>query len=305
MKHIRIGTRGSKLALWQANFIASKLLAAGWNTQIVTIDTKGDKLLDVSISKIGSKGVFTEEIEDQLRSGSIDIAVHSAKDLQSSLPDDLELIACTERENPADILASYKTLLIDQPLTIGTSSTRRVALLKKYYPHFNIVSVRGNLQTRFEKMKNGACDALMLAYAGVYRMGFGENIVHQFPLDTFTPPTGQGIVAIEASVHLKPEIRTAVRAVINDENSEITLNTERAFLKVLEGGCSIPAFCHAEIVVEKLQVLAGLSTLDGSVIIRKSEITDIENGVEVGKSLALQILNEGGREILNEIRKSI
>src|SRR5436190_22264946 len=156
-KTIRIGTRGSKLALWQAEHVASLIKPSGYQTEIVPIETRGDKILDVSIAKIGSKGVFTEEIEAKLLDGSIDIAVHSAKDLSSTLPDELELIAFTERETANDVVLSFdKNFNLKQDdIKIGTSSTRRAAFLKHFYPNTEIVSIRGNVQTRVSKLKDG------------------------------------------------------------------------------------------------------------------------------------------------------
>src|SRR5687768_6275797 len=171
---IRIGTRGSKLALWQANHVAELIKPSGFRTEIIPIETKGDKILNVSIAKIGSKGVFTEEIEEKLLEGNIDIAVHSAKDLSSYIPDELELLAFTERETVNDVVISTdkKFKLENEGITIGTSSTRRVAFVKHFYPKANTVSIRGNLQTRIAKLQGGDCDALILAYAGVHRMGY-------------------------------------------------------------------------------------------------------------------------------------
>ncbi len=305
MKHIKIGTRGSKLALWQANYVASALLSRGWNTQIVTIDTRGDQQLDVSISKIGSKGVFTEEIEDCLRSGDIDIAVHSAKDMQSTLPDDLEIIAFTEREIPNDVLVAKKSVDLSKPIRIGTSSTRRVAMLKHYYPHLEIVPMRGNLQTRFKKLEEGQCDALMLAKAGVVRMGMQKYIVHEFPLDTFTPPVGQGVVAIEAKKDVLKTIRDICREAINHAPSEICLTAERSFLKILEGGCSIPAFAHAVLDGQKVKISAGLLSLDGTKIIRKSGVSEWSNSGDLGRATAEDLLTNGGAEMLEQIKREI
>jgi hydroxymethylbilane synthase len=176
-KTIRIGTRGSKLALWQAQHVADLIKPSGYQTEIVPIETRGDKILDVSIAKIGSKGVFTEEIEDKLIDGSIDIAVHSAKDLSSVIPDELELIAFTEREVANDVVLSFdKNFSLKQSgAVVGTSSTRRVAFLKHFYPEIIAKSIRGNLQTRVGKMKEGDCQALVLAYAGVHRMGYDDR----------------------------------------------------------------------------------------------------------------------------------
>ena len=167
---ITIATRKSKLAMWQTHRVAAMLNDSGIDTTIVSMETRGDKILDRSIAKIGSKGVFTEELEEQLASGATDIAVHSAKDMQSTLPHGFALIAFTERERSHDVLVGLDPGIdladTSRPLTIGTSSVRRVALLKHYYPHVEPVPMRGNLQTRVGKLEDGACDALMLAYAG-------------------------------------------------------------------------------------------------------------------------------------------
>ncbi|TAE98921.1 MAG: hydroxymethylbilane synthase, partial [Runella slithyformis] len=220
--HIKIGTRGSKLALWQAYYVQEKLENGGLSTEIVLIDTKGDQILDRSLSKIGSKGVFTQELEDQLRDGRIDIAVHSAKDLQSELDNDLELIAFTEREKANDVLVSFKKESnLNNPttqistLTIGTSSTRRVALLKHFYPHVKTVDMRGNLQTRLRKLEEGQCDALLLAYAGVHRMEYDSLITEHLSLSQFTPAVGQGSVAIECCQNMEAAKKARVRALLN------------------------------------------------------------------------------------------
>ena len=182
--HIRIGTRSSRLAVWQAEHIQSLLQEGGLTSELVLIETKGDLVLDRSLAKIGSKGVFTQELEDQLRTGAIDIAVHSAKDLPSNLPSDLHIIAFTEREPANDVLVSRNTnlsLTSGEAFRIGTSSTRRVAMLKHYCPHLTTVDMRGNLQTRLRKLDEGQCDALLLAYAGVHRMGYDDLIVERLP----------------------------------------------------------------------------------------------------------------------------
>jgi hydroxymethylbilane synthase len=248
-KPIRIGTRGSKLAIWQAYHVADLLKLRGFASEIVIIETTGDKVLDVSIAKIGSKGVFTEELEDQLVSGAIDIAVHSAKDMQSSLPDGFEIIAFTERELENDIILSHNPDIDYQdqkkPLVLGTSSTRRIATLKHFYPHIQTVEVRGNLQTRIAKMESGLCDALLLAYAGAHRMGYDNLIRHKLSLDEFTPAVGQGSVAIETSTNLDPILKDQIKAACHHEETGYRLLAERAYLRVLEGGCSIPVFALA------------------------------------------------------------
>ncbi len=180
-KKVRIGSRKSKVALWQSQAVATMLNQKGLATESITTETIGDKILNTPIAKIGSKGVFTEEIEMMLKNGDIDIAVHSAKDMPSTLPKGFRLIAFTEREKANDVLVSDKSFVSlenkDKPLCIGTSSVRRVAMLRHFYPHFQIVDMRGNLQTRIKKMQSGVCDALMLAYAGVKRMNYDHCMI--------------------------------------------------------------------------------------------------------------------------------
>jgi hydroxymethylbilane synthase len=328
MSTIKLGTRGSKLALWQAEYIRETLERGGLEVEIVIINTKGDQILDRSLSKIGSKGVFTEELEEQLRSGQIDIAQHSAKDLQSELSEDLELIAFTEREKVNDVLVSFdKSLRLDsgKPFVVGTSSTRRVAMLKHYYPHIQTVDMRGNLQTRMGKLESGVCDAIILAYAGVHRMGYEEHIAEMISTDTFTPAVGQGSVALECAVSLDPTKKAKIRELCNHTETEQQLLAERAFLKRLQGGCSIPVFANVapltprggvhgnDKLYEKvpplgaegacLSITGGIVSLDGAKILKET-ITGI-NPEEIGKALAEKILSLGGDRILEEIKTNL
>ena len=221
--NIRIGTRNSALALWQANHIGRLLEAAGMTYELVAISTIGDKILDRSLAKIGAKGVFTEELETMLRTGDIDIAQHSAKDLPSTLATDLPLLAFTEREAAHDVvLSTNPSIRLGQtaPLRIGTSSTRRRAFLAHQFPQHTAVEMRGNLQTRLEKLKNGDCDAMLLAFAGVHRMDMEAYIVEHLPLDTYVPAVGQGSVAIQCSTTLAPEIQALIRTACNHTNTE-------------------------------------------------------------------------------------
>lgn len=301
-----IGTRGSRLALWQAEHISDLLAGAGMSPEIQIIETKGDKILDRSLSKIGSKGVFTQELEEALRDGSIDIAVHSAKDLQSQLDEDLNIIAFTERETVNDVLVSKKDIDINAPIVVGTSSTRRVAFLKHYYPHFNIVDLRGNLQTRMRKHEEGTCDAMMLAYAGVHRMDMGEFIVHQFPKDQIVPPVGQGSVAIEVCTpKIDPKKSEAIRAACNNTLAETCLLAERAFLKTVNGGCSIPVFCHVTPGEDIMQITAGIISLDGKEKIDFTETFSPDRNVEKGTAIAEKLLASGGSEILESIKRNL
>ena len=303
MSTIKLGTRGSKLALWQAEYIRETLEKVGLQVEIVVINTKGDQILDRSLSKIGSKGVFTEELEEQLRSGQIDIAQHSAKDLQSELSEDLELIAFTEREKVNDVLVSYdKSLRLDsgKSFVVGTSSTRRVAMLKHYYPHIRTVDMRGNLQTRMAKLESGVCDAIILAYAGVHRMGYEEHIAEMLSTDKFTPAVGQGSVALECAITLDPEKKAKIRELCNHAETEQQLLAERAFLRRLQGGCSIPVFGLSQ---KSGSLMGGIVSLDGSEILKET-ITG-NNPLEIGEALAEKILSRGGDRILKEIKANL
>jgi len=304
---VKIGTRRSKLALWQAYYVEELLNKAGLSSEIVEIDTRGDKILDVSIAKIGSKGVFTEELEDQLRSGAIDIAVHSAKDMQSELPQEFEIIAFTEREQVNDVVVSRDSSLrledSSRQMVIGSSSVRRRAMLKAWYPHLKVIEMRGNLQTRIAKMDSGQCDAILLAYAGVHRMHYDDMIVQTLPLDKFIPPVGQGSVAVEAATTLDSAKRQAIRAAINHPATEYRLLAERAFLRTLQGGCSIPAFCMAELDGATLKVTGGIISLDGATIIKNTISGPREDAEQLGCSIAQTTLDQGGAAILAAIRK--
>lgn len=306
-KTIRIGTRGSKLALWQANHVADLISPSGFRTEIVPIETRGDKILNVSIAKIGSKGVFTEEIEEKLLDGSIDIAVHSAKDLSSSIPDELELIAFTERELVNDVVISTDKnfSLKKENITIGTSSTRRVAFVKHFYPQANTVSIRGNLQTRLSKLESGQCDALILAYAGVHRMGYDHLITEKIETSYFVPPVGQGSIAVECHKKLPFEKKEIIQRWVNHAETEDCIRAERAFLKTLEGGCSIPSFGYAWMEGSGITLKAGIISLDGQKVIKIKRSASAEDAKELGKGIANEVLSRGGDTILSEIRRKM
>ncbi|MEO1653086.1 MAG: hydroxymethylbilane synthase [Bacteroidota bacterium] len=306
--HISIGTRGSKLALWQAYQVEKTLQAGGLETQIQVIETKGDKILNRALSKIGSKGVFTEELETQLRDGRIDLAVHSAKDLPSSLPDDLEILAFSEREKPHDVIVSYNPDFQlnnpEKPLIIGTSSTRRAALIRHFYPHLQLKDVRGNLQTRMQKLKAGQYQALVLAYAGVHRMEYDPYIVHHLPLEQFTPPVGQGSLAIEICQSLAEDKQKRIKELLNHSPTETLLRIERQFLRTLEGGCSIPVFAYAQWQGEQVHLNTGIISLDGQDLLRETRRSaHPAEWTQLGKTCAETLLARGGQAILQRIRE--
>lgn len=302
-KTLRIGTRRSQLALWQAEHVAQILHRQGFHTELVAIETKGDKILDRSLAKVGSKGLFTEELETLLRTGDIHMAVHSAKDVASQLPDDLELIAFTQREAAHDVLISLqqKGIRLQDPLRIGTSSTRRKAFIKRFYPQWQAIDIRGNLQTRIRKMTEGQCDALLLAYAGVHRMGYDDMIVHNFPIEQFTPPVGQGSLAIQVHKDTPKELKEKLRTILNHIPTEHCLLAERALLAELQGGCSIPVFGYACPQAENYLLRGGVLSLDGKNLIQ-GELYYSQSPAVAGKQLARQLILQGADHILQSIR---
>lgn len=302
---IRIGTRKSKLALWQANHVADMLDAGGFQPELVTIETKGDKIQNVSLSKIGSKGVFTEELEMSLRRGQIDIAVHSAKDLPSKLPEGFSILSFCERESPDDVIVAEKEIDLNDPkLILGTSSTRRVAMLKHFYPHISTVEARGNLQTRLQKLQSGIMDGLILAYAGVHRMGYDDKVKYWFDTERFVPPVGQGSVAIEINERLDAELAKAIKKLTNHPLSEKMILTERAFLRRMDGGCSIPVFGHAQMEQDGQIILTGgIASLNGKQLIKRTMYGTNEE--ELGTALAEEILASGGEKVLHDIKSTL
>lgn len=306
MQKIKIGTRNSALALWQAHHVGRLLAHVGLGYEIVAISTKGDQILDRSLAKIGSKGVFTEELEIMLRNGEIDIAQHSAKDLPSSLPEDLQLIAFTEREAAHDVVLSLNPAVRlghSNPLRIGTSSTRRRAFLQHYYPQHEAVEMRGNLQTRLEKLKNGDCDAMLLAFAGVHRMDMAEFITEHLPTDHFVPAVGQGSVAIQSAKHLDPNLSELIRQACNHGPTEACLLAERSLLAKLDGGCSVPVYGFAYYKEDQIQLQAGVLSLDGQEKMEK--IGFGSNGIEVGNEVAKHLIQAGALDLLKKIRQAL
>lgn len=303
-KPIRIATRGSRLALWQTHFVAEKLRAAGFAVEIEIINTKGDMVLDRSLDKIGAKGVFTEELEESLRTGTTHIAVHSAKDLQSQLPDDLEILAFMEREQVNDVVVSFNSQFsLDQDqIVVGTSSTRRRALLRRYYPNVIASECRGNLQTRLQKLKDGQYDAILLAYAGVHRMQYNHLVTEMLPIDKFVPAAGQGSIAIECAKGLPLDLKLALKACLDHTETHLCLLAERSFLKTMEGGCSIPSFALATITAGQLRITGGIVSLDGQQMITDTLTAPPADALPLGEKLGTNILQMGGDKILEDIR---
>jgi hydroxymethylbilane synthase len=305
---IKVVSRDSALAMWQTNFVVDSLrkVTDQYEFEIVSLKTKGDKVLDVSLAKIGDKGLFTKELEDGLLSGEMDFAVHSLKDIPTVLPEGLQLSAMLTRHNPADVLISEKYDSFDalpQGAKVGTSSLRRKAQLLNKRPDLNIQDLRGNINTRMRKLKEENFDGIILAAAGVERMEWKESITEELAYDLCLPAVSQGVIAVETRSD-DPEIIALVQ-LIHDKESEICVNAERALLRALEGGCQIPIAGHAHIEGDTV-VLDGLvGSIDGKTIIRDQMRGPIELAEEIGKQLAKVLSDKGGKEILEQIRMEL
>ncbi len=303
-KRIRIGTRKSKLALWQANYVKEAIEKRyGIEVELVKITTTGDKILDSPLAKIGGKGLFVKEIEEALLRGDIDLAVHSLKDMPVILPKGLKIGAVTKREDPYDVFISRngKGLKeIEGGSTVGTSSLRRGVQIKRLRRDLDVKVLRGNVDTRIKKLDEGLYDAIILAMAGVKRMGYLDRVTEV--LDYLIPAVGQGSLAIE--IREGDREMEEIIGFLNDEKSMISALCERAFLRELEGGCQVPMGAHCVIEDGKVRIRGFVSDLEGERFIEGEEEGNREEAERVGIRLARYILDRGGREILDEIYKS-
>lgn len=303
-KKIVIGTRGSKLALWQAEHIAS-LIREKFPTievQLKKIVTTGDKILDVPLAKIGGKGLFTKELENAMLSGEIDLAVHSLKDMPTELPEGLILAAITTRADAGDAFVSlrYRSLAELPPGSkVGTSSLRRRAQILKYRPDLQTIDLRGNLDTRIKKLENQEMDAIILAVAGLKRLGLEQYITQVLPYEICLPAVGQGALAIETRQNDAETM--AVLAFLNDQETIAAVSAERAYLREVQGGCQVPVGVHAEVQDEKLILEATILKVDGSREIREQICGSCSEAEELGIKLAQKMLAVGGKEILDEL----
>lgn len=301
---LTIGTRQSLLALWQSNHIAALLREKYPECEVVLkkIVTKGDRILDVPLAQIGGKGLFTKEIETELADGTIDLAVHSLKDMPTVLPEGLCLTAITERANVGDAFVSNKYASFEElPLgaVIGTSSLRRKAQLLAARPDLQIMDLRGNVDTRLRKLDEGLYDAIILAAAGLERLGHGDRITALIPPDVCLPAVGQGALAIEART-ADDEVRSMLEF-LNDPPTKQSTDAERAFLGLLEGGCQVPIGVHADVAGEQIKIEAIIAALDGSTVLRDTITGKAEDAVALGQQLGKKMLAAGGQEILAAI----
>jgi hydroxymethylbilane synthase (EC 2.5.1.61) len=300
MTLLRLGTRKSKLALWQANFVKEKLEALGCKVELVPITTTGDKILDAPLAKIGGKGLFVKEIENALLAGEIDLAVHSLKDVPMVIPEGLTLSAITEREEPYDVLISRNGNKLEElpsGAVVGTSSLRRQVQIKRRRKDLRVEILRGNVDTRLRKLKEGLYDAIVLAYAGVKRMGLSGEISQI--LEDFIPAVGQGSLAIETRAEDERVINFV--KVLNHGESWLRAVCERAFLRELQGGCQVPIGAYAWIEGDRIKIKGFISDLEGERFLEGYEEGSLQEAEGVGKRLAQRLLREGGEEILREI----
>lgn len=301
-KRIVIGTRGSKLALWQANHIAGRLAAEhpGLEIELRHIVTTGDKILDVPLAKIGGKGLFTKELENAMLAGEIDLAVHSLKDMPTELPAGLFLAAITERMNPGDAFISprYKTIAkLPQGAKIGTSSLRRKAQLLIHRPDLHIVDLRGNIDTRLKKLEQEDLDGILLAVSGLTRLGWDDRITQVVPMDICLPAVGQGALAIEAREGDSEVL--PLLSCLEHSDTRYAVTAERAFLREVEGGCQIPIGVYGRMDCDQLVIQAVIASPDGTSAIHDKASGNAADAASLGITLARRMLDAGGRHLLN------
>jgi hydroxymethylbilane synthase len=314
MRRLRLGTRGSELALFQANTVGALLAErAGVSCEIVVIKTSGDRLAEATLSQIGGKRLFVKEIEDALLDGRVDLAVHSGKDMPAVLPDGLDVAATLPREDPRDAIVlpepgasgldAHDVLrALGREPRIGTSSIRRVAQLIRMVPAARFLPVRGNLGTRLRKLDAGEFDALVLATAGLRRLGRAARISAALPIDACVPAPGQGIIAVEIR-HDDAQTRAALGC-IDDGDAAVALRAERAVVTRLGGGCQMPIGAHAHVSNGSITVTAVVVAVDGMRAVRAARSGDVGMAESLGASVAEQLLQNGADEILAAVQRA-
>ncbi len=306
-KNICIGTRGSQLALWQANFIKSEIesLFPDLNVELEIIKTTGDRITDRPLAMIGGKGLFVKEIETALLDNDIDLAVHSMKDMPGDLPKGLIIGAIPKRENPFDVLISKdNSMLADykKGATIGTSSLRRASQIKHIRPDVTIESIRGNLDTRIKKLKAGDYDAIVLAAAGLRRLGQANEITQYLDESIMIPAVGQGALCIETR---KNDSNIApIMKKLDHYHTRICVTGERAFLKQIEGSCHVPVACFGKIKENEVIMTAVVASMDGKELIKEHIISPLNNVESCGRALADMVLEKGGKRILESLNSN-
>jgi hydroxymethylbilane synthase len=303
MATLRIGSRGSQLALWQANHVAGLLRGRGHKVEIDVIKTTGDKITDVALAKVGTKGMFTKEIEEALADRRVDLAVHSLKDVPTELAPEFDLAAILKREDPRDAFISVKFATIEdlpQRGRVGTSSLRRQCQLKALRQDLEIISLRGNVDTRLKKLESGEYDAIILAAAGVHRLGLDKHVRYRIPPEIMCPAAGQGALAVETrrDDHGTRELL----GFLDDAATRMEIECERALLGRLGGGCQVPIGAYA--VSEDLHEIwlhAMVGRPDGSEILRELRARENMPPVELGRRIAERLLGRGADRILSDV----
>jgi len=296
---LTIGSRGSQLALWQARWIQARLESMGEQCRLEIIHTTGDKITDVALSKVGAKGLFTKEIEEALLAGAIDLAVHSLKDMPTELPAGLTLAAIPEREDPRDALVGRKLAELAAGARVGTSSLRRAAPLRALRPDLEMESIRGNLDTRLRKLDEGRYDAIVLASAGLRRLGWDNRIAELLDPGVICPAVGQGALAVETRADGGAAFRIAKG--LEHPETRIAVTAERALLASLGGGCQVPIGAYATVQAGTVLIRAIVVSPDGTRIIRKQSSGSVDDAVSIGRSLGEELLAEGGQQILEAV----
>ena len=291
-----IASRGSQLALWQARWVAGKLAAHGHETRIEIIKTTGDKITDVPLAKVGTKGLFTKEIEEALLERRADLAVHSLKDLPTELPAGLALAAIPPREEPYDALVGKRLGELPNGAKVGTSSLRRAAQLRKLRPDLAIESVRGNLDTRLRKLDEGQYEAILLAAAGLKRLGWEDRIAEKLAPEVMCPAVGQGALAIET---LEAGAGFDACRVLDDATTRAAVLAERGLLSALGGGCQVPIGAHATVTNGRLRLIGIVASPDGTEQIRGEVEGAVSEADALGRRLGAELLERGGRRILD------
>lgn len=302
-KSLRIGTRASQLALWQANWIKSELerVYPGIEVELVKIKTMGDKILDVPLAQVGGKGLFVKEIEEAMLRGEIDLAVHSMKDVPTFFPDGLGLVVTTKREDPRDAFISEGVKFKDlrQGARIGTSALRRQAQLLKARPDLEMVIVRGNVETRIRKMKEQNLDAVILAAAGLNRLGFANMVTELLDTEFSIPAIGQGALGLECRLDDKSTIEAI--SFLNHSETAAAVAAERSLLARCEGGCQVPIAAHGTVNGENLTLVGFIASVDGKETVRDSISGLANDAVNLGAELADRLLAAGGKAILEDV----
>lgn len=303
MKHLRIGTRGSLLAKWQAEFVRKQLFAAtGAEAEIIIIKTAGDKMQQAPLTQIGGKGIFIKELEEALLDESIDLAVHSVKDIPTETPSRLSFPAVCRRDDIRDCLISATGSTLDnlrRGARVGTSSLRRQAQLLHLRPDLDIRELRGNVDTRLRKVEGGEYDAIVLAKAGLDRLGWGQRISETFSPEVFMPAVGQGAIAVET--RLGDNQAAELLEKLDDAETRSAIIAERAMLKALQGGCQVPIGAWARIERCEMVLEACVTSVDGLQYVKRRLTGPPEQGAELGEKMARLLIDSGAQAILEEV----